>query len=123
MRPWEEKRIRAAASSASIAKTIADIEAIIDGVKLPTASPKREELRSRLRAVLEEVARIWIQDGFKGGHEIAAGSILDNGRIPVTLSRSIDRQFPGQMGVTKLTVRSTLPTEVAERAKDWAPGT
>ena len=119
MHPWEENRIRAAASSASIHKTLTDIEAILDGVQLPRASAKREELRNRLRAVLEEVARAWLQDGFRGGHSVASRSILDNGRIPATLSKSISRQLPGQLDATKITVRSALPTEVAERAKEW----
>lgn len=122
MQSWEEGRIRAAASTASINKTLNDIDAILDGTNLPKEGAKREELRERLRSALEEVAKVWIQDGFKGGHIFAIRSLLESGRIQQSISKTIRRKYPGQNEESQLLVKSALPVDLATLSKEWRGG-
>jgi hypothetical protein len=123
MARWNESQIRAAASTASIHKTLNDIDAILDGIELVRESPKREELRCRIRQALSDVAARWLQDGFKGGHAVAIQSVLDNQRLPISLSRSITRHLPGKPEAEQVQVRSSLSKELSERAEGWNSAT
>jgi hypothetical protein len=117
MSRWEQDKIKAAASTSSINKTLKDIDAILDGVRLPAGSGKREELRARIREALAETAVKWLREGFRGGHTTTARVTLDTGQIPLTLSRTIALQLHTSDEPTKITVRSELSAEAAELAR------
>ncbi len=82
------------AASASIQKTLKDIEAILEGYHLPSEGVKREQLRDKLRNELINLSIDWLEYGFKGGHIVAAKEFIKNGYFPDTISRKISRQFP-----------------------------
>jgi len=84
-----------AASSKSINKTIKDIDNLLEGKYLQPEGPMREELRQKLRDILVDTAKDWLEHGFKGGHIVAAKKFVEHeGVFPEKLSRSIEREFP-----------------------------
>ncbi len=102
------------AASASIQKTLKDIEAILEGYHLPSEGVKREQLRDKLRNELINLSIDWLEHGFKGGHKVAAKEFIKNGYFPNTISRKISRQFPVRKKGEKLEIelQSNLPNKI-----------
>lgn len=116
MGPWE-KKVSAAAASASINKTLHDIDEILKGVNLPQAAKKREELRDRIREALTETAISWFKDGFRGGHVIATRAMLESNQIPRSISKTATRQLPNGQEPSKVIVKSELPMDLIALVK------
>jgi len=85
-----------AGASASIAKTIKEIEAIHRGHGLPQSGPRRRRLRSELRSVLIKSAKVWYGRGFNRGHKEAFREFKRRSVVPVRLAVVVEREFlPG----------------------------
>lgn len=82
-----------AGASASIMKTIKEIEAILEGEELDYSGPKRHALRAKLQAALIKSSRSWYKKGFKRGHMEAYRASVAKGEVPLTLSASVEREF------------------------------
>ena len=83
----------AAGASASINKTLNEIEAILGGERLTKAGPKRCTLRKRLLAVLEAASVSWYRKGFNRGHREAHASFVGSGTVPRVLMKHVARKF------------------------------
>ena len=103
----------------SLQKTIADLDAILDGRELVAEGALREKLRENLTKALERIAKEWLQHGFKGGHIVTVQEFLKSGGIPITLSKSIERQFPVRGAGVKqpLKITSKLPPKLKDRLR------
>lgn len=76
----------------------------------------REELRSKLRVSLTNIAEDWLQHGFNGGHIVAVQEFLKIGAIPLHISRCISREVPIRRKgkPRKLELSSKLPKKLRE---------
>ena len=103
-------------ASASINRTINEIEQMLQGNKLPKVGGLRKDLRDRLEEMLGQVAMEWLKDGFRGGHTIAARRFAKTGVFPQLIDAKVKRPFPIQSvssNVVELAVKSRLPKAVA----------
>lgn len=118
MKAWK-KNAFAKGASMSLQKTIADVNAILDGTELQAEGALREELRKSLMKALEHIAKDWLQHGFNGGHIVTVQEFLKSGSVPLTLKKSIERQLPirGSGAKRLLTVTSKLPPKLKERLR------
>lgn len=80
-------------ASASINKTISDIEAILDGENLKFAGPKRKELRSQLMDALINASKKWYKKGFNRGHIESYREFLTSKTVPRVLEVNVQREF------------------------------
>lgn len=104
-------------ASASINKTINDIERLLQGHELPKEGKLREKLRVQLSAALEEIAHQWLEHGFNGGHIVTAKRFAKTGKIPKIIKVNIKRRFPVRAtgeNVVEIELKSKLPKDVAE---------
>ena len=83
----------AAGASASINKTLREIESIVGGAKLPKVGPKREELRKKLQAALVEASTNWYRRGIKRGHRAAYAKFSETAAVPIQISVDVTREF------------------------------
>jgi hypothetical protein len=113
MTAWNGDALAKGASK-SLQKTIADLDAILDGRELEAEGALREKLRKNLKKAFERIAKDWLQHGFEGGHIVIVQEFLTSGSIPVSLSRSIERQVPvrGTGEKQPLYVVSKLPPKL-----------
>ncbi|BCS53456.1 hypothetical protein [Geobacter sp. SVR] len=82
-----------AGASASIMKTIKEIEAILEGEDLDYSGPKRHALHEKLQDALIKSSRTWYKKGFKRGHMEAYRASVAKGEVPLTLSANVEREF------------------------------
>ena len=83
----------AAGASASINKTISEIEAIVGGKNLGHGSPKRAQLRAKLKNAVMRSSKSWYKKGFMRGHRESYHAHKLSGRVPRTLSVQVEREF------------------------------
>lgn len=83
----------AAGASASINKTIAEIEHIVSGEPLGYDGPKRKELRTRIQDVLKRLSELWYKKGFNRGHKESYRAYREKGRVPRKLLFKAKREF------------------------------
>lgn len=103
-------------ASASLNKTIREIETILAGEKIAKSGKLRRRLREKLKEMLEEVAMDWVQHGFKGGHVAAVRDFIESKTFPRDTEATVIRQFPLRKvskKSKKLTLRSKLPKKYA----------
>ncbi len=94
-------------ASASIMKTLGEIEAIWNGEKLLPAGPKRKKLRAKLKRVLIRSSKVWYKKGFNRGHRESFREWKQIGRVPDVLKAQVERTFiPGTSNTVYL--QSTL---------------
>ena len=83
-------------ASASIMKTLREIEYILRGEKLDPAGSKRTKLRKRLKKVLIRSSELWYRKGFNRGHKESFRIWKETGQVPTKLEKQIEREFiPG----------------------------
>lgn len=118
MKTWNDDAF-AKGASMSLQKTIADLDAILDGTELEAEGALREKLRKNLTKALERIAKDWLQHGFNGGHIVTVQEFLKSGSVPITLSKAIERQFPvrGTGAKQPLKVTSKLPPKLKDRLR------
>jgi hypothetical protein len=80
-------------ASASIVKTLIEIDAILEGSRLPAAGRLRSTLRKKLRESLVEVSESWYRKGFSRGHKEAFRAFRLSGAVPKTLGTSVERRL------------------------------
>jgi hypothetical protein len=105
-------------ASASINKTIAEIDSILDGSDLPSEGKLREKLRAKLNEALTDSAVKWMKHGFKGGHNIAAKEFARTGSFPRTIGTQVKRNMPVHNvspTVRNVLLKSTLAQKYADR--------
>ena len=105
-------------ASASIQKTINELEQMLEGTKLPKAGKLRKDLRVQVEALLGKVAMEWLKDGFRGGHTIAARRFAETGQFPHSIDAKAKRPFPIQsagVNVVELSVKSQLSKKSVAR--------
>jgi hypothetical protein len=96
-----------AGASASIIKTLKEIEAIFGGERLSPAGPKRKKLRTKLLATLIKSSKAWYRKGFKRGHMESFRHFQQKSRVPFKLVFEANREFvPNTRNTVKL--KSTL---------------
>lgn len=83
----------AAAASASINKTLKEIDAILEGEKLSKAGKLRSKLRKTLIEALEDVGKTWYRRGFNRGHIEAFSAATSTGKIPKELKLEKKRKI------------------------------
>jgi len=105
----------AAGASASIMKTLNEIEKIVGGKKLPPAGPKRNALRQKLQAALIKSSRTWYRKGFNRGHRESFRAHKHQALVPATLVVNVEREFlPKTQSPVKL--KSRLSKSFQDRA-------
>lgn len=95
-------------ASASLNKTISELDSILDGLELSASGKLREQLRIKLLAVLNETAEDWLKHGFRGGHNLAAKHFARTGEFPRLIRTPIRRNMP--IRKVSPTVRSVVLT-------------
>lgn len=103
-------------ASASINKTIDDIERLLQGHELPKEGKLRQKLREQLTAALELIAQEWLEHGFNSGHIVSAKRFAETGVFPKSISANIMRQFPVRAVGNKMVeipLESKLPKKIA----------
>ncbi|SDG06603.1 MULTISPECIES: hypothetical protein [unclassified Duganella] len=103
-------------ASASLNKTISEIESILAGEKIEKSGKLRKKLREKLKEMLEEVAMDWVKHGFKGGHAVAARDFVETQAFPRNIEITVTRQFPLRKVSKKsrqLTLKSKIPKKYA----------
>jgi hypothetical protein len=104
---YVHKASYAQGASASIMKTLGEIEAICNGEKLLPTGPKRKKLRARLKRVLIKSSKVWYKKGFNRGHRESFREWKQIGRVPNVLKAQVERTFiPGTSNTVYL--QSTL---------------
>ena len=94
-------------ASASINKTIKDIEQLLQGAPLNQDGKMRARLRSILERSLIIQGRRWYKKGVNRGHKLAASSFSQNGIIPQKLKGTVKRKLlPGSC--VKIKYKSVL---------------
>lgn len=102
----------AAGASASIIKTLNEIEAILEGEKLTKSGPKRAELRKKLQEALIKSSRSWYRKGFNRGHKESYLAFKTDDQVPTILAVQVEREFlPNTKSSIKL--KSTLSQSVS----------
>ena len=81
-------------ASSSLNKTMAELDAILDGNELTSAGKLREQLRIKLLDILNKTAEDWLKHGFRGGHNIAAKHFARTGAFPRFIRIPIQRNMP-----------------------------
>ena len=105
----------AAGASASIMKTLKEIEKIVGGKKLPPSGPKRSALRQKLQAVLIKSSRMWYGRGFSRGHMESFRAHKHHDCVPTTIAVEVERKFiPKTKSQVKL--KSKLSKSFQDRA-------
>lgn len=107
-------------ASASINKTISEIEQLMTGESMGKAGKMRKELREKLRKALKDNALDWFQHGFVGGHKVAAMRFLENEKFPRKIAIEVERNFPVRLTSKKkvsIKLRSKLEKVYADRLK------
>ncbi len=82
-----------AGASASIMKTISEIETILEGENLSHAGPKRAALRIKLQAAITKASKSWYKKGFNRGHKESYRAYKRTKRVPMTLHVNVEREF------------------------------
>lgn len=103
-------------ASASLNKTISEIEALLAGETIGKSGKLRKKLRDKLNEMLEDIAVDWLRHGFKGGHVVAARDFAESQAFPRDIEVTVTRQFPLRKvskKSKKLTLRSKLPKKYA----------
>lgn len=103
-------------ASASLNKTISEIEAMLADEKVEKGGKLRKKLREKLKEMLEDNAMDWLQHGFKGGHAVAARDFAESQTFPRDIEVTVTRQFPLRKVSKKskeLTLKSKLPKKYA----------
>ena len=99
-----------AAASASIHKTLKEIEAILDE-NLPNAGKLRSKLRSTLIESFESVGKQWYRKGFNRGHRESFSAFKEKGKVPKSLklekSRKIVTSGPKRLIKLRSRIKST----------------
>lgn len=107
-------------ASASINKTISDIERLMQGESLGKTGKMRKKLRAKLQKALEDNALDWLQHGFVGGHKVAAMRFLEDEKFPRKIAIEVERKFPVRSASKKkvsIKLRSKLGKAHADRLK------
>ncbi|MYM37468.1 hypothetical protein GTP38_24385 [Duganella sp. FT94W] len=103
-------------ASASINRTMSEIEAVLADEKIEKSGKLRKKLREKLKEMLEEVAMDWVEHGFKGGHVVAARDFAESQSFPRYIEVTVTRQFPLRKVGKKskeLVLKSKLPKKYA----------
>ena len=103
-------------ASASINKTINDIENLLQGHELTEGGKLREKLREQLTSALESIAQEWLEHGFNGGHIVSAKRYARTGTFPKSISINIKRKFPVRAvgdKIKEIPLKSKLPKDIA----------
>jgi hypothetical protein len=102
------EEIETRGSSKSIIKTISEIDALLEGMRIsPTVdSPLREELHNKLYKLLSRVAESWFKQGFKRGHQTCRRK---GAKVPQTISIPMRIRAPYlPEGGVSVNLKSTL---------------
>lgn len=83
----------AAGASASINKTISEIEHILRGKKLPSTGSLREQLRAELQAAIITSSRKWYRKGFNRGHKACYQAVKNGEKFPSVIEAAVEREF------------------------------
>lgn len=83
----------AAGASASIKKTISEIEAIVTGESLGGAGKNRQQLHAKLQDAVIKSSKLWYKKGFNRGHRESYRAHQESGQVPRTLSLLVTREF------------------------------
>lgn len=97
-----------AGASASINKTLSEIEAILDGEDLEPSGELRTKLREKLLNSLEEVGQHWYKRGFNRGHREAYAAAALTGKVPRKLKACKARSFTASSQKARIQLRSTV---------------
>lgn len=104
-------------ASSSIAKTIDEIGAILEGEFLQKAGEKREALRASIESALTGLAKTWYKKGFNRGHKESFRNFKESKEFPTEISTSVSRSLlPNSKHKIKL--KSSLKTEFIEEIED-----
>ena len=88
-----KKGTYAEGASASIMKTIAEIEDILEGQSLKYGGPKRQILRDKLSAALIKSSKLWYKKGFNRGHRESSEAYKESTKFPTTITAEVQREF------------------------------
>lgn len=106
-----------AGASASIMKTISEIEAILDGAELGYGGPKRNALRAKFQAAFIKSSKSWYKKGFNRGHKESYRAFAQTKRIPATLTANVERVFIPN-ATKKIALKSALTEKFMSAAVD-----
>jgi hypothetical protein len=98
----------AAAASASINKTLKEVEAILNGADLGPAGELRSKLRDTLVKSFERVGRKWYRRGFNRGHREAYQAFSESRRVPDVLEAEKNRKIVDAGERRKIKLKSSI---------------
>jgi len=104
-------------ASASLNKTMAEIDLILEGETLVTEGRLREKLRAKLLDAMTEVAVDWLKHGFAGGHIVAARRFAKEGSFPTKIEIEAERNFPIR-GVNSGSATISLSSKLKKKHAD-----
>ena len=97
-----------AGASASINKTIDEIERILQGRKLSQGGVLRQQLRDALEEALVKSSKSWYKKGFNRGHKESYLAYKETETVPSVLKIHVQREFIPK-SKSKVVLKSTLP--------------
>ena len=103
-------------ASASLNKSISEIEDLLAGETIGKSGKLRKKLREKLNEMLEDIAMDWLRHEFKGGHVVAARDFAESQTFPRNIDVTVTRQFPLRKvskKSKKLILKSKLPKKYA----------
>lgn len=104
-------------ASASLNKTISEIDLILDGENFIVEGELREKLRAKLLGAMTEVAMDWLKHGFAGGHIVAAKRFAKDRSFPNRIDIEVKRNFPIR-GVGPNTETISLSSKLKKKYTD-----
>ena len=104
-------------ASASLIKTMNEIDLILDGENLAEEGKLRQKLRDKLLVAMTDVTVDWLRHGFVGGHTIAARQYAKAGTFPVKIQIEVERNFPIR-GVSPQTTSILLNSKLKKKDAD-----
>ena len=104
-------------ASASIQKTLNEIEAITGGDQLKSEGQKREKLRTAIEEALTDIAKTWYKKGFNRGHKESFRNFSEQSEFPTEISITVSRSLIPD-SKQKIRLKSSLKEDFIEEVEE-----
>lgn len=104
-------------ASASIQKTLNEIEAITGGDRLNAEGQNREKLRAAIEEALTDIAKTWYKKGFNRGHKESFRNFSEQDQFPTEISTTVSRSLiPNSR--QRIRLKSSLKEDFIEEVEE-----
>lgn len=104
-------------ASASIQKTLKEIEAITSGGQLESKSHYRQKLHTILENSLIDIAKTWYKKGFNRGHKESFRNFTEQGDFPIEISTNVSRSLIPN-STQSIRLKSSLKEDFIEEVEE-----